>query len=135
MQERESWLWPLYLYVYLSLGLSSVNWASQECLFYLRSSLRSLDLLLFHFRRLFPSLSCSHRHFGLLFLFYLPNRGLAPRDIELTGIVLDHMRCRGCQQRQDEMVKHIPHCLNTPFSQQCLLTFPHYSHVYPWIVN
>ena len=66
--ERQSWLWLLYLYVYLSLGLSYVNWASQECcLFYLRSSLRSSDLLLFHFRGLFPSLSCSHRHFGLLF--------------------------------------------------------------------
>ena len=66
--ERESWLWLLYLYVYLSLGLSYVNWASQECcLFYLRSSLWSSDLLLFHFRRLFPSLSGGHRHFGLLF--------------------------------------------------------------------
>ena len=67
-RERASWLWLLYLYVYLSLGLSYVNWASQECcLFYLRSSLWSSDLLLFHFRGLFPSLSCSHCHFGLLF--------------------------------------------------------------------
>ena len=67
-RERESWLWLFYLYVYLSLGLSCVNWASQECcLFYLRSSLRFSDLLLFHFCGLFPSLSCSHRHFGLLF--------------------------------------------------------------------
>ena len=66
--ERESQRWLLYLYVYLSLGLSYVNWASQECcLFYLRSSFRSSDLLLFHFRGLFPSLSCSHCHFGLLF--------------------------------------------------------------------
>ena len=66
--ERESWLWLLYLYVFLSLGLSYVNWASQECcLFYLRSSLWSSDLLLFYVRRLFPSLSFSHRHFGLLF--------------------------------------------------------------------
>ena len=49
-------------------GLSYVNWAIQECcLFYLRSSLRSTDLLLFHFHGLFPSLSCSHCHFGLLF--------------------------------------------------------------------
>ena len=66
--ERESWLWLFYLYVFRSLGLSYVNWASQECcLFYLRSSLWSWDLLLFNFRGLFPSLSCSHRHFGLLF--------------------------------------------------------------------
>ena len=55
-------------YVFLSLGLSYVNWASQECcLFYLRSSLRSWDLLLFSFHGLFPSLSFSHCHFGLLF--------------------------------------------------------------------
>ena len=74
--ERESWLWLLYLYVSLSLGLSCVNWASQECcLFYLRSSLQSSDLLLFHFHGLFPSLSCSHRHFGLLFPVYLPTYG------------------------------------------------------------
>ena len=52
----------------LSLGLYYVNWASQECcLLYLRSSLRSSDLLLFYFRGLFPSLSFSHRHFGLFF--------------------------------------------------------------------
>ena len=49
-RERESWLWLLCLYIYLSLGLSYVNWASQECcLFYLRSSLLSSDLLLFYF--------------------------------------------------------------------------------------
>ena len=41
---------------------------SQECcLFYLKSSLWSSDLLLFYFRGLFPSLSFSHHHFGLLF--------------------------------------------------------------------
>ena len=67
-RERESWLWLLYLYVSLSLGLSYVDWASQEhCLFYLRASLRSSDLPLFYFRGLFPSLSFSHCHFGLLF--------------------------------------------------------------------
>ena len=67
-EERESWLWLLYLYVYLSLGLSCVNWASQEgCLFYLRSSLWPFDLLLFYFCGLFPSLSFSRHHFGLLF--------------------------------------------------------------------
>ena len=67
-RERERQLWLLFLYVYLSLGLSYVNWASQECcLFYLRSSLRFSDLPLFYFRGLFPSLSFSHHHFGLLF--------------------------------------------------------------------
>ena len=56
------------LYVFLSLGLSYVNWASQECcLFYLRSSLGSWDLPLFYFRGLSPSLSFSHCHSGLLF--------------------------------------------------------------------
>ena len=65
---RERALWLLFLYVFLSLGLSYINWASQECcLFYLRSSLRSSDLPLFYSCRLFPSLSFSHCHFGLLF--------------------------------------------------------------------
>ena len=61
--------WLLFLYVFSPpLGLPYVNWASQECcLFYLRSSLRSSDLSLFCFRGLFPSLSFSHCHFGLLF--------------------------------------------------------------------
>ena len=49
-------------------GLPYVNWASHECcLFYLMSSLWSLDLPLFYFHRLFPSLSFSHHHSGLLF--------------------------------------------------------------------
>ena len=48
--------------------LPYANWASQEgCLFYLRSSIRSSDLPLFYFHWLFPSLSFSHRHSGLLF--------------------------------------------------------------------
>ena len=63
--------WLLFLYVFfflLPLGLPYVNWASQECcLFYLRSSLQSSDLSLFYFRGLFPSLSFSHHHSGLLF--------------------------------------------------------------------
>ena len=71
--ERESWLWLLYLYVSVSLGLSYVNWASQECcLFYLRSSLRSSDLL-FHFHGLFPSLSVATAILDSFSLFYLPN--------------------------------------------------------------
>ena len=73
-RERESWLWFFYLYVYLSLGLPYVNWASQECcFFYLRSSLRSSDLLLFHFHKLFPSLSVATTILDSSSLFYLPN--------------------------------------------------------------
>ena len=37
------------------------------CLFYLRSSRQASDLPLFYFSGLFPSLSFSHRHSGLLF--------------------------------------------------------------------
>ena len=71
--ERESWLWLFYLYAYLSLGLSYVNWASRECcLFYLRSSLCSSDLL-FHFHGLFPSLSVATTILDSSSLFYLPN--------------------------------------------------------------
>ena len=50
------------------LGLSYVNWASQECcLFYLRSSLQSSDLPLFYFCGLLSSLSFSHHHSRILF--------------------------------------------------------------------
>ena len=57
-----------YIFCLLLLSLPCVNLASQEgCLFYLRSSLQSSDLLLFYFCRLSPSLSFSHSHFGLLF--------------------------------------------------------------------
>ena len=49
------------------LGLPYVNWASQECLFYLRSSLQSSDLSLFYFPGLFPYLSFSCGHSGFLF--------------------------------------------------------------------
>ena len=48
-RERERALWLLFLYAFSLLGLSYVTWASQACcLFYLRSSLRSLDLPLFY---------------------------------------------------------------------------------------
>ena len=49
---------PLFICFFLfPLGLLHVNWASQECcLFYLRSSLLSLDLPLFYFHGLFPFL-------------------------------------------------------------------------------
>ena len=70
-QESErppSLLAPLFICFFLSLGLPYVNWASQECcLFYLRSLLQSSDIPLLYFRRLFPSLSFSHRYSGLLF--------------------------------------------------------------------
>ena len=69
-EERETPgpLAPLFVCFFLPLGLPCVNWASQGCcLFYLRSSLRSLDLFLFYFWWLFPSLSFSHHHSGLLF--------------------------------------------------------------------
>ena len=73
-RERESWLWFFYLYVYLSLGLSYVNWATQECcLFYLRSSFWSSDLLLFYFWGFsFPCLLAT-TILDSFSLFYLPN--------------------------------------------------------------
>jgi len=53
---RHPALWLLFLCFFPPLGLTYVNWASQECcLFYLRSSLQSSDLPLFFFIRLFPS--------------------------------------------------------------------------------
>ena len=59
---------PFTFFVLLTLGMPYVNWAGQECcLFYLRSSFRSLDLPLFYFYMLVPSLSFSNRHSGLLF--------------------------------------------------------------------
>ena len=73
-REQASQLWLLFLYVYLSLGLSYVNQASQECCFYLRSSIWSSDLLLFYFCGLFPSLSTAI--LDSFSLFYLPNRAL-----------------------------------------------------------
>ena len=47
-------------------------------MFYLRSSLRSSDLLLFHFRGLFPSLSVATATLDSSSLFYLPNRRKVP---------------------------------------------------------
>ena len=70
-RERERDPGPLallFICFFLPLGLVYVNWTSQECcLFYLRSSLWSLDLPLFYFHWLFPSLSFSHHHSGPLF--------------------------------------------------------------------
>ena len=68
-KERESMLWLLLLYVFSSTWTCPMQIGLSEecCLFYLKSSLWSSDLLLFYFCRLFPSLSFSHHHFGLLF--------------------------------------------------------------------
>ena len=68
-RERDPWPFGSSFYMFsLPLGLPSVSWASQECcLFYPRSSLRSSGLPLFYFCGVFPSLSFSHRHSGLLF--------------------------------------------------------------------
>ena len=67
--EKDPWPFGSCFYVFSSpLGLPYVNWASQECsLSHLRSSLWTSDLLLFYFHGLFPSLSFSHHHSGLLF--------------------------------------------------------------------
>ena len=76
-RERESTrvLWLLLLYVFSSPWACPMQIGlSQECcLFYLRSSPWSSDLPLFYFCRLSPSLSFSHLHFGLFFLFQLCN--------------------------------------------------------------
>ena len=73
-RERERDPWPFgssfYMFFPPPLGLPYVNMASQECcLFYLRSSLQSSDLLFFYFGGLFPSLSFSHCHSGLFFSY------------------------------------------------------------------
>ena len=59
----------LFIYFFLlPLGLPFVSWASQKrSLFYLRSSFWSLELPLFYFCGLFPSLTFSHLHPVLLF--------------------------------------------------------------------
>ena len=73
-------LTPLFIcFFLLPLGLPYVNWASQECcLFYLRSSLRSLDLPLTFLCSIFTgfSLPCllATTILDSCFLFYLPNR-------------------------------------------------------------
>ena len=67
-REKPGPLAPLFICFFLPPGQPYVNWTSQECcLYYLRSSLLSSDLPLFYFHGLFPSLSFSHCHFGLLF--------------------------------------------------------------------
>ena len=66
--KRPPALWLPFHMFFLPLGLPCVNWASRECcLSCLRSSLQSSHLALLYFHGLFPSLSFSHRHPGLLF--------------------------------------------------------------------
>ena len=66
-EQAQFWLLSLYAFL-LPLSLPYVNWASQEgCLLHARFSLQSSDLPFFCFRRLFPSLSFSTCHSGLLF--------------------------------------------------------------------
>ena len=65
-REREVALAPLFICLSLP-GPVLCKLGQPRVLFYQRSSLWSSDLLLFYFRGLFPSLSFSHRHFGLLF--------------------------------------------------------------------
>ena len=67
-KRREAHSSSFYILFLLPLSLLCVNRASQErCLFHLEFSLRSSDLPLFYFHGLFPSLSFSHHHSGLLF--------------------------------------------------------------------
>lgn len=67
-RETPGPLAPLFMFFLLPLDRPCVNRASQECcLFYLWSSSQSLDLPLFYFCGLFPSLSFSHCLSGLLF--------------------------------------------------------------------
>ena len=74
-RERERASFGSSFYMFPSLGLSYVNWVSQEwCLFYLRSSLGSSDLPLSIFTGF--SLSCllATAILDSFSLFYLPNR-------------------------------------------------------------
>ena len=63
-RETPGLLAPLFICFFLPLGLPYVNWASQECCFFLPEVLGPSFLYL---RGLFPSLSFSHHHSGLLF--------------------------------------------------------------------
>ena len=82
---------PLFICFLLCLGLPNIKWASQECcLFYLRSSLQSSELPLFCFHRLFPSLSFSHHHSGLLFSIvtteqFQSQRKAMPKNVQTTA--------------------------------------------------
>ena len=66
-RERKHFGSSFYVFSSTWAYLMQIGLSQECCLFYLKSSLWSSDLLLFYFRGLFPSLSFSHRHFGLLF--------------------------------------------------------------------
>ena len=72
--ERESALAPPFICLPSTWACPVQTGLSRECcLFYLKSSLWSLDLLLFHFRGLFPSFSVATAILDSVSLFYLPN--------------------------------------------------------------
>ena len=69
-RETSGTLAPFFICFFLPLGVPYLNWASQECcLFYVRSSIQSSDLLLFYFCRLFPSFFLDTAILGSFFLF------------------------------------------------------------------
>ena len=74
-KEREkSALAPLFIRFSLHLGSPVQTGLSQGCcLFYLKPSLWSLDLLSFYFRGLFPSCLLATAILDSFSLFYLPN--------------------------------------------------------------
>ena len=80
-RQRAHALWLLLLYVFPPSGPALCEVGQPGVLFVLPEVLTpvlgpSFDLPLFHFHGLFPSLSFSHRHFGLLFPI-LPNSCVA----------------------------------------------------------
>ena len=67
-RERKRFGSSFYMFFFSTwVCLTQTGLSQESCLFYLKSSLRSSDHLLFYFRGLFPCLSFSHRHSGLLF--------------------------------------------------------------------
>ena len=95
MRERAPALWLLFLCFFLPLGLLYVNWASQKCfLFYLRSSLVSLDLPLKKKKigGLFPSLPCllATTILDSFFLFEQPNN---TKSLQLGLTLCNPMQC------------------------------------------
>ena len=111
------WLLFLYIFSLLPLGLPYVNCAGQEgCLFYLRSSLWSSDLPLFYFCGLFPSLSFSHHHSGLLFII------LQIRSDQISrSVVSDSLRPHESQHARPPCPSPTPgvHSDSRPSSQWC----------------
>jgi len=83
--ERErARAWLLLLYVFFPLGLPYANWAKPRVLFYLKSSLWSLDLSLTFLFSIFAgfSLPCllATAILDSFSLFYLPNTAMKLKD-------------------------------------------------------